>query len=148
MSLNFNSQGFLHRTITLSYEGLVHHFGTNSRRLEQIKNANQFFRIFYDSGCQVVYIDGSFVSTKKYPEDIDLCFDTTGIDSDKLEKEFPAFFMPNGVGKIHKDLQCHIFTFSENSTRFFDMLSEDREGNPKGFIKLNLKDLNIHYDQK
>jgi hypothetical protein len=148
MSLNFNSQGFLHRTITLSHEELSHHFGTNPRRLRHLENALQFFRIFYACGCRFVYIDGSFVSTKIYPEDIDLCFDTTGIDSDKLEKEFPAFFEPNGVGEIHRDLQCHIFTFSETSPRFFDMLSEDREGNPKGFIKLNLKDLTIYYDQK
>jgi hypothetical protein len=146
MFLNFNSQGFLHQTIALSFEQLIERFGTNPRRFKQLDNALRFFRIFYACGCRFVYIDGSFVSTKKYPEDIDLCFDTTGMDSDKLEKEFPALFVPNEVGKIHRELQCHIFTFSENSTRFFDMLSEDREGNPKGFIKLNLKDLPIYYD--
>jgi hypothetical protein len=148
MPLNFNSQGFLHQTITLSYEEIKHHFGTNSRRLRQLDNALQFFRIFYVCSCQFVYLDGSFVSTKKYPEDIDLCFDTTEMDIDKLKSEFPSFFDLNAMGKIHRDLQCHIFTFSENSTRLFDLLSEDREGNRKGFVKLNLKDLPIHYDQK
>jgi hypothetical protein len=148
MFLNFNSKGFLHRTITLSYEELIHHFGINPHRLKQLENAMQFFRIFSSCGCQTVFIDGSFVSRKPYPEDIDLCFDTTGIDADKLEEEFPAFFDPNAIGKIHRELHCHIFTFSENSMRYFDMLSEDREGNLKGFVKLDLKDLPIHYDQK
>lgn len=148
MSLNFNSQGFLHQTITLSHDEVVHHFGTNPRRANQLENALRFFRIFYACGCQFVYIDGSFVSTKKYPEDIDLCFDTTSLEADKLKKEFPQFFDLSALGKIHRDLQCHIFTFSENSTRFFDLLSEDREGNRKGFVKLNLKDLPIHYDQE
>ena len=71
MALNFNSQGFLHQTIMLSYEEVAH------------------------------------------PEDIDLCFDITGVDAETLEKEFPAFFDPKAIGKLHRDLQCHIFTFSE-----------------------------------
>lgn len=148
MSLNFNSQGFLHQTITLSYGEVIEHFATNERRLKQLENAMQFFRIFYSCGCQFVYIDGSFVSTKKYPADIDLCFDLNSVDAETLKKDFPALFDPNAIGKIHRDLQCHIFTFSENFMRFFNMLSEDREGNPKGFVKLNLKNLPIHYDHK
>jgi hypothetical protein len=143
MSLNFNSQGFLHETISLKYEDLTLHFGTNPKRLEQLANALQFFRIFCSCGCEVVYIDGSFVSTKRYPEDIDLCFDINDIDEGKLETEFPQFFDLNEMGRIHRDLHCHIFTFNKKFTRLFDMLSEDREGNAKGFVKLNLKDLPI-----
>jgi len=127
----------------LSYEEVAYHFGKNPRRLKQLANALQFFRIFHACGCQWVYIDGSFVSTKEYPGDIDLCFDITSVDAETLEKEFPAFFDPKAIGKIHRDLQCHIFTFSEEFMQFFDMLSEDREGNLKGFVKLNLKDLVI-----
>jgi hypothetical protein len=46
MSLNFNSQGFLHQTIPLSWEEINHHFGTNPRRVQQLENALRFFRIF------------------------------------------------------------------------------------------------------
>jgi Family of unknown function (DUF6932) len=143
MSLNFNSQGSLHETITLKYEELILHFGTNPKRFQQIANALQFFRIFHSCGCEVVFIDGSFVSKKKYPEDIDLCFEISNIDAGKLEREFPEFFDLNEMGRIHRDLHCHIFTFDKKHTRLFDMLSEDREGNAKGFVKLNLKDLPI-----
>ena len=143
MSLNFNSQGYLHQTITLTYEESLFHFGTNFKRLEQLNNALQFFQIFYSCGCEAVYIDGSFVSTKTYPRDIDLCFDINDIDEGKLETEFPQFFDLNEMGRIHRDLHCHIFTFNEKYTRFFDLPSEDREGNAKGFVKLHLKDLPI-----
>ena len=146
MPLNFNSQGFLHETIILTYEEFEQHFGTNPTRIQQINNALPFFRIFRSCGCQVVYIDGSFVSKKKYPEDIDLCFDITGMNVEKLKTDFPEFFDLNAMGKIHRDLQCHIFTFEQNNTRLFDMLSEDRDGNPKGFVKIDLRDLPIHYD--
>lgn len=143
MSLNFNSQGFLHQTIILSYEELINHFGTNPRRLKQIDNAMQFLRIFYACGCQFVYIDGSFVSTKEYPEDIDLCFDLTDVKAEKLEETFPQFFDPNERGKIHRNLLCHILYFDNNDTSLFDLLETDREGNLKGFIKLILKDLPV-----
>ena len=146
MKLNFNSQGFLHETIILTYQEFEQHFGTNPTRIQQINNALPFFRIFRSCGCKAVYIDGSFISKKKYPEDIDLCFDITDMDIERLKMEFPEFFDLNEMGKIRRDLQCHIFTFEQNNTRLFDFLSEDRDGNLKGFVKLNLKDLPLHYD--
>jgi hypothetical protein len=120
--------------------------GTNPTRMRQINNALSFFRVFRSLGCKAVYIDGSFVSKKKYPEDIDLCFDLTGMDMTQFLAEFPKLFDLNEIGKIHRDMQCHIFTFEQSNTTFFDMLSQDRDGNLKGFVKINLKDLPIHYD--
>jgi hypothetical protein len=141
MILDFNSQGNLHQTISLTYEEFVYHFGTNPRRMEQISNALVYFRIFYSCGCKTVYIDGSFISKKKYPEDIDLCFDLTEIDAEKLEKQFPQFFDEKAIGRIHGAEQCHILFFDKNVQRFYNLLQYDRDGNPKGFVKLNLKDL-------
>ena len=141
MSLNFNSRGFLRETIALTYEEFVHYFGTNPERMEQIDNALPFFRIFHSCGCRTVYVDGSFASLKKHPEDIDLCFDLAGLDAEKLEREFPQFFDPNEIGKIHRDLRCHIFTFDKDNKRLLNLLEQDREGNPKGLVKLDLTDL-------
>lgn len=148
MSLNFNSYGFLHETITLTYEEFEHHFGSNPRRVELLENALPFFRIFHSCGCKTVYIDGSFVGLKKIPEDIDLCFDLTYLDADKLEREFPQFFDLNEIGKIHRDQHCHIFHFDLNNKRFLHLLESDREGNPKGLVKLDLTDLLTYHDQK
>lgn len=143
MSLNFNSQGFLHETILLSYEEFQYHFGTNSRRMDQINNALPFFRLFHSCGCQTVYVDGSFVSKKKYPEDIDLCFDLTGVNAEKIEEVFPQFFDPNALGAIRRDLFCHILHFNDTNRYLYNLLQTDRAGNFKGFVKLNLTDLPI-----
>jgi hypothetical protein len=143
MSLNFNRRGYLYETISLSYEEFKHHFGTNSRRMDQISNALQFFRIFHSCGCQTVFVDGSFVSMKKYPEDIDLCFDITGVPNEKMEELFPQFFDPNEIGKIHRNSLCHIFHFNATDTTFFDFLQNDRDGYIKGLVKLNLKDIPV-----
>lgn len=46
------------------------------------------------------------------------------IDEGKFETAFPQFFDLNEMGRIHRELHCHIFTFNEKYTRFFDLLSE------------------------
>jgi hypothetical protein len=143
MSLNFNTKGYLHETIPLSYEELKYHFGTNPRRMDQINNALQFFRIFHSCGCQTVFIDGSFVSKKEYPEDIDLCFDMTGVNAEKLKEAFPPFFNRNEMGKIRRNSLCHILHFTDKDKALFDLLQYDRDGYFKGFAKLNLKDIPI-----
>ena len=43
--------------------------------LENLKNA----------GCQVAYIDGSFVTGKLYPKDFDACWDEDGVDPTVLD---------------------------------------------------------------
>ena len=145
MALSFNSQGNLHETVTLTYEEFTTIFGTNSERKQQITNALHFFKIFYRCGCTTVYIDGSFVSKKKCPEDIDICFDITTLDEEKLKKEFPQFFDPNQLGEINRNFKCHIFYFTKNNTFLFDILTEDRDGNRKGIVKLLLNELD-NYD--
>src|SRR5688572_1163980 len=131
MNLSFNTIGNLHETVELTFEEFQQHFGTNPQRKEKIKTAMTFFRIFSSCGCQAVYIAGSFVSKKKNPEDIDLCFDLTGIDIEKLKIEFPEFFglnRHNNIGKIRRDLKCHIFSFDKVDTYMFDRLQKARDG--------------------
>jgi hypothetical protein len=147
MALNFNSKGYLHKTITLTYEEFEQHFGTNPKRMEQIKNALPCFRIFHSCGCQTVYVDGSFVSKKKYPEDIDICFDPLSVDKREIKKVFPQFYDINQRGRIRRDQMCHIFTLEKENTELFDLLNADRDGNPKGLVKLDLNEI-IYYDQK
>jgi len=111
-------------------------------RKQKIKNARRFFRIFSSCGCTAVYIGGSFVSTKKNPADIDLCFDLTDIDDQKLRNEFPEFYGSNRInklGEIRRDLKCHIFTFDSEDMTMFDYLQCDRDHNRKGLIKISLK---------
>lgn len=142
--LTFNSTGNLHKNVELSLEELKKHFGTNAGRLKKIETALLFFKLFSTCGCTTVYIGGSFVSTKKHPEDIDLCFDLTYIDYKQLESVFPDFFDFNKIGEIRRNLECHILYFDNNTPYFFQMLQEDRSGHLKGLVKVSLKD--IYYD--
>ena len=37
------------------------------------------------AGCRTVYVNGSFVTAKEFPNDFDTCFDPTGVDRAKLD---------------------------------------------------------------
>lgn len=146
MKVGFNTNGNLHKTIELTFDELYEHFGTNPSREKKIDTAILFLKLFSSCGCTTAYIGGSFASTKARPADIDLCFDLRKVDYCKLEQVFPDFFDFIKLGAIRKNLECHILFFDQESTYLLDMLQADREGFPKGLIKLNLKDIDS-YDQ-
>ena len=147
MALNFNSKGHLHETITLTYEELEQHLATTPKRMELLKNVLPYFRIFHSCGCKTVYIGGSFVSKKNRPEDIDVCFDLSGVDKAKIRKVFPQFYDINQRGRIRRDQMVHIFTLEKGNTELFDFLNTDRDDNLKGLVKIDLNQL-VYYDQK
>jgi|SRR5882724_10687138 len=140
MTLQYNSKGDLHQTVELTFKQFKENFGTNKDRAKKIDTAVSFFKIFSSCGCKVVYVGGSFVSTKENPADIDICFDITAVDLEKLKRKFPEFFDFNKIGEIRKNKQCHIFYCDTKTTYLLEMLEADRDGNPKGLVKLALKE--------
>ena len=150
MDLAFDKNGNLRNDVALSFEELLKYFGKNTIRKELIKNALIFFHLFSSCGCTTVYIGGSFASTKRHPNDIDLCFDDSSIDDKKLEKKLPEYLGPfkfKKISEIRRTLKCHVFTVDKDYTKLFHLLQKDKNGNPKGLIKIILKE-GIDYDQK
>lgn len=146
--MHFNSKGNLYRTINLTFEAFNSHFLKSPKRLQLFDSAIQFFRLLHDSRCKEVYIAGSFSTQKDKPEDIDLCVDLTDIDNEKLTSNFPNYFAYREIGRIRKDLKCHLFFFDKDNKALFNVLKEDRDGNQKGMIILDLEDILLHHDQK
>lgn len=147
MSLSFNTSGNLHKTVELTFQEFITHFGTNPLRKKKIKNAIIFFRIFLECGCRTVLIGGSFVSTKKNPDDIDLCFDLTTVTDEQLKKNFPEFFDFNKMGELRRKYDCQIWYFDKEDTHLLEMLKYDTDDYPKGLVKLSLKEIE-NYDQE
>ena len=44
-----------------------------------------------EAGCRLVYIDGSFVTTKERPGDFDACWDIRNVNDEKLDPVFLDF---------------------------------------------------------
>lgn len=96
-------------------------------------------------GCKSVFIDGSFVTAKEHPNDVDVCWDDRGLDYEDVEKKmpilwdldpprtnqqllyradiFPAFIIEGGSKKMFID--------------FFQQIKHEEHRN-KGIIKIDI----------
>lgn len=138
----FNKNGNLHETKTLAYGEFKKTFGFNESRKEKAARLLIFLRIFKSVGCRTVYIAGSFVSNKEFPNYIDLCVDLTGVDYGKLIKNYPEFFEPKGIEKIKKEHKIHFALFFDSfSSESLDWFKKDRNDNPRGLVKIYLTDI-------
>jgi hypothetical protein len=123
-----------------TWQEFANRFGTTPRRQQLLKGLKFAIDSLSKAGCQLVYVDGSFVTEKENPNDFDGCWDIKGVDpklldpillnfDNKREKQkakyqgelFPASSIADGAGKTYLD--------------FFQI---DRNGNPKGIVAINL----------
>lgn len=80
--------------------------------------------------CQRVWLDGSFVTTKEFPADFDLCYDlaTTEID------ELPAVLLdPASAKRVYGG---DIFP-THPALSFISFFQRDRDGHLKGIIQFD-----------
>jgi hypothetical protein len=142
MIIHFNKNGNLEKNQTLTYVEFEKVFGFNESRKEKIEKALRFFKILKLLGCSTVYITGSFVSTKDFPNDIDLCVDDTGLDYVGFIKEYPEFLQPKGIDRIRQEYKVHfVLFFNKDCKEFLDRFKKDRDGNPRGFVKIYINNI-------
>ena len=96
-----------------------------------------------DSGCRRAYIDGSFVTAKEQPDDFDGCWEVDGVDPDKLDPVLLEFANRRAAqkAKYFGELFLANAVADPAGTRFIDFFQLDKDGQPKGMIALDLKDL-------
>lgn len=92
-----------------------------------------------DAGCRRLWINGSFVTDKEEPGDLDAIWDQNGVDFDLLDDIFFEFsdgrraqklrfggeFLPNVVE-------------SGSGLAFVDFFQNDRDGGRKGIVVIEL----------
>jgi hypothetical protein len=69
-------------------EEMIERFGGNERRRQLLTGLGEALRLLRAAGCCRVYINGSFVTAKERPNDIDVCWDVDGVDPDALDPVF------------------------------------------------------------
>ena len=102
--------------------------------LENLRNA----------GCNVAYIDGSFVTGKLYPRDFDACWDEDGVDPTALDPVLLRF----EVGMVaQKEKYLGEFyparSIADGDGRTFLQFfqSESNTDTPKGIVAIDLEGL-------
>lgn len=98
------------------------------------------WRRFLLAGCHRAWIDGSFVTGKAHPGDIDACYDPVGVDVGKLH---PALRdLSPGRPAQKAEFGCEFFPniVEGGSGKFFvEFFQQDRDGRPKGIVVINLE---------
>jgi hypothetical protein len=118
---------------------LVERFGTNERRRETLAGLLLALQALKTAGCQRVYVDGSFVTSKEEPGDFDGCWEHDGVDFDVLD---PVLLDFDGHREAQKaKFEGEMFIADAPGNRFLEFFQLDRDGRPKGIIQINLADI-------
>ena len=119
-------------------------FAFNERRQELfagLKRACEPLRI---AGCRRIYIGGSFVTNKEFPGDFDFCWESEGVDRAYLQELDPVFFDFSNKRAAQKAkyrgefFRANTIADPVSGKTYLDFFQEDRNGNPKGIIAVEL----------
>lgn len=141
---SFNANGKLPSGIhPCTWQEFISRFGTTQHRLKLIAGLEISMQQLQNAGCLTIYIDGSFVTDKLVPGDFDACWETTGVDIPKLQLLAPALFDFSAKRAAQKakyggELFPAGWPADTTGTLFLDFFQQDRDGNSKGIIAIDL----------
>lgn len=126
-----------------TWEEIVERFGHTPwrrRLLDGLKAALESLRA---AGCRKAYLDGSFVTAKEEPGDFDACWEGEGVDGDLLDEELLVFDPGRATQKAKYGGELFVAEWAADETGapFRAFFQQDRDGNPKGIIVIDLKEL-------
>ena len=102
-----------------------------SAALENLKRA----------GCRTVYINGSFVTRKRVPNDFDVCWDEDGVDPGALDPVLLTFDPGRATQKAKYlgELFPASVISGAGGLSFLEFFQTDKEtGKPKGIVAIDL----------
>ncbi len=94
------------------------------------------------AGCRLVYLDGSFVTTKPHPGDFDACWDIKDVDEDALDPIFWDFSQGRAAQKRRFLGEFFPAQLPEGATgrAFVEFFQVNKlTGEPKGIVAIRLR---------
>lgn len=96
------------------------------------------------AGCPNIYLDGSFVTAKKVPDDYDACWEMVGVRSVDLDPVFMDFSNKRAAPKAKYLGEFFLaYTQAEGpplSRLYINFLQIDKDsGDPKGIVGIKLQ---------
>jgi hypothetical protein len=74
-----------------TWQEFVRRFGKSTHRRMLLTGLKAALEALRAAGCRTVYIDGSFVTAKRVPNDFDACWDIDGVDPALLDPILLSF---------------------------------------------------------
>ncbi|HEX5924062.1 MAG TPA: hypothetical protein VFY45_09535 [Baekduia sp.] len=122
---------------------IVDRFGITPHRRELLRGFLDALQSLRDAGCLRAYLDGSFVTNKKVPVDFDGCWEIAGVDARRLDPVLLDF--ENGRAAQKARFGGELFLAEagadELGTAFVRFFQQDRSGELKGIVSIDLKEL-------
>ena len=116
-------------------------FGGSSWRHHLLGGCRRALVALKTAGCRRVWIDGSFVTGKLHPGDIDGCYDPIGVDRTLLH---PALTdLSSGRPAQKAEFGCEFFpnvVEASSGEYFVEFFQRDREGQRKGIVVIDLEE--------
>lgn len=127
-----------------TWQEFVERFGLSPHRDKLLMGLRSALDVLKVAGCQAVYIDGSFVTTKSVPNDFDGCWDIEGVNPDLLAPILLILKDGRVAQKAKYFGELFPAQFSDGITglRFLEFFQIDKEtGKLKGIIAIDLRRL-------
>lgn len=137
--LNGNLPAGIHTT---AWDEFVNRFGYTPHRRRLLAGMQAISELLQQAGCSRIYIGGSFVTTKKRPNDFDGCWDAAGVNLALLRMLAPSLFdMSDGRAAQKQAFGGELFpaqVVEDNSdVTFLEFFQTDKQtGAAKGIICL------------
>jgi hypothetical protein len=106
-------------------------FAFNGHRKQLLTGLKQALLLLAKVGCRRVYIGGSFITNKEYPNDFDGCFDDFCIDYGTIDEIFDDY-------KAQKSKFGGVLI---NNGAFHGFFQTDRYTNPRGIVAIDPNEL-------
>lgn len=121
-------------------------YGTGGRRQKLTVGLLNGLRVLKRAGCLTAYIDGSFVTTKLLPNDVDVAYEAGKTELFLLRQLDPVFFdFGSQRFQQRKKYSAEFFPADTpcgpHGRTFLNFFQEDRDGSPKGILVLDLEAL-------
>jgi hypothetical protein len=118
-------------------------YGRNGLRLRLFAGLERGLIALRDAGCQNVYLNGSFITSKEYPADYDVCWDVKGVKLAALDPVFLDFSNRRAAQKTKylgeyfpADSRAELSSPFRTFLNFFQ--TDKATGNKKGIIGIGI----------
>ena len=142
MMPQFDADGLLPPGVHwINWDELFDRLGKNPWRQHLTTGLRAALDNLKGAGCQIVYINGSFVTSKEVPNDYDACWEEAGVDPKALDPVLLTF----DTGGPHRRPSTWGSCSQRQSSRtlaglsFLEFFQTDKDtGRPKGIIAIDL----------
>ena len=127
-----------------TWDEIVDRFGGTHWRRQLIAGLRSAVESLQRAGCQTVYLNGSFVTSKLVPGDYDACWEEAGVDPFKLDPVLLTFDKGRATqkAKFGGELFPASARASLHGNIFLDFFQTDKDtGRRKGVIALNIGEM-------